>query len=525
MPIEKMHAEEVDEPVEDLVLVGAAWSREPLVRGARWCEYPSLVSKRLVLTGATFVVCCIPAGVAGSAALSPGATLWSTRDPGSGKAVAVGSDGSHVFVTGSAAGSTTGTDYSTHAYSATAGSTFWSRRYTGPGAQTDVPTAIAVRGSNTVYVTGYSDGGATTHNDFATVAYKAATGALVWARRYNGPANGDDMARAIAVSRDGSKIFVTGESAGMPSTGVDYATVAYDAATGVRLWAARYNGPVGGEDDAYSVAVGPGGGKVFVTGRSTGAAGYDYATVAYDASTGALVWAARYNGPGNGADSATSVAVAPDSTKVFVTGRSYGGSPGGTGPDDDYATIAYNAATGVPVWTKRFNGSASGDDGGRLVAVTSDGTKVVVAGMIDLNSGGGASLRWVYGTIAYKASDGMLTWKRTYGPSTSYGIQYVGSYPTALSLSGDGQRVYVTGVSYGGLPPIVGGTGYDYATVSYAVAGGAQLWARRYDAGVNGDDYANGLALKPDGSAAFVTGESPGPSPGDGHFLTIAYEG
>ena len=54
------------------------------------------------------------------------------------------------------------------------------------------------------------------------------------------------------------------------------------------------------------------------------------------ASTGSTRWISRYDGPGNGDDGASSVAVSPLGTGVFVTG----GSEGSTG-SFDYATIAY----------------------------------------------------------------------------------------------------------------------------------------------------------------------------------------
>jgi hypothetical protein len=123
--------------------------------------------------------------------------------------------------------------------------------------------------------------GRCTGADFATVAYRAATGAPLWTRRYSGPGNGFDRAFAVAVSPDGRTVYVTGNSAGK-GTGRDFATVAYRAATGARLWLKRYGGPGRGFDGARSVAVSPGGRRVFVTGASAGpASSQDFATIAY----------------------------------------------------------------------------------------------------------------------------------------------------------------------------------------------------------------------------------------------------
>ena len=59
----------------------------------------------------------------------------------------------------------------------------------------------------------------------------------------------------------------------------DYATIAYNAATGAQRWAKRYDGPGTGDGQAYSAAVSPNGATVFVTGYSGGTG--DYATIAY----------------------------------------------------------------------------------------------------------------------------------------------------------------------------------------------------------------------------------------------------
>src|SRR5207249_4915568 len=113
-----------------------------------------------------------------------------------------------------------------------------------------------------VFVTGFIPG-STHYPDYATVAYDASTGARLWVKRYNGPGNAYDLARALGVSPDGTTVFVTGSSLRSAST-YDYATVAYDASTGARLWVKRYNGPANGSDGAYALGVSPDGSTVFV---------------------------------------------------------------------------------------------------------------------------------------------------------------------------------------------------------------------------------------------------------------------
>ena len=233
------------------------------------------------------------------------------------------------------------------------GTQLWVRRYNGPGNGFDFAASVAVsQAGGKVFVTGASAGKAS-GSDYATVAYSAATGARLWANRYNGPANRSDSASSLAAGPGGATVFVTGQSNGGTSGG-DYATVAYRASTGAQLWVARFNGPGNGNDAATSLAVSPGGGTVYVTGSSPGTTSRnDYATIAYNAVTGARLWVARYNGPGDSWDAATSLAASPDGSRVYVTGRSYGKTSG-----QDYATVAYNAATGIRLWVRRYNAPA-----------------------------------------------------------------------------------------------------------------------------------------------------------------------
>jgi DNA-binding beta-propeller fold protein YncE len=136
------------------------------------------------------------------------------------------------------------------------------------------------------------------------------------------------------VSSTEGSIFVTGSDTSS-ATGQDYATVAYTY-SGVKLWVKRHVGP-DSRDEANDIGVTPDGAAVVVTGHTYGATtGSDYSTVAYATSSGAKLWAKRYNGPADADDEAVGLAIQPDGSAVFVTGYSVG-----TSMTSDLATIAY----------------------------------------------------------------------------------------------------------------------------------------------------------------------------------------
>jgi hypothetical protein len=354
---------------------------------------------------------------------------------------------------------------------------------------------------STVFVTGRSHG-LTTGDDYGTVAYDVATGKLLWARSYTGPKAGDDEATSLVVSPDGTTVFVTGHSHGTGS-GADYATVAYKAATGGVRWVSRYNGPANADDAGLAIGVSPDGSSVFVTGRSpSSTGGIDYATVAYNASTGGSpLWVRRYDGPAHGDDIALSLGASADGGTVFVTGDSPGS---GTGMD--YATVAYNAATGGERWASRYDGTAHGDDLARSLGSTPDGSTVLVTG----DSLGSDSAR-DYSTVAYDASTGVRSWVRRYnGPANHDDVA------RALRVSADGATVFVTGKSRGS------GSGDDYGTVAYDISTGTRLWISRYNGLANGDDSASGLGVSPDGGTVYATGRSAGATTGD-DYATVAF--
>jgi hypothetical protein len=436
------------------------------------------------------------AGPAVHARAAPGARLWISRLPGGGgRSVAVSPDGRTLYVAGTSDdGTFTDDDFVTIAYDAATGHQLWSARYNGPGNGEDIGQAIATSpGGRTVYVAGTSDGGAT-GDDYAVVAYDAATGQRLWTARYNGPAGGTQLAAGLTVAPSGTTVYVTG----LNDIPAGAATVAFSAADGHQRWAALYRGPAGRGATASAITAGPSGRNVFVTGQSNS----DYATVAYRASTGALVWARRYSALRNGGDEASAIAAGPHGGQVYVTGSSFGGRT-----DADYATVAYRGATGQRIWVRRYNG-ADRIDQPAAVAAGPSGQTVYVSGF---SYGRRASAD--FATVAYRAATGAPLWIRWYnGPANGFDRAF------ALAVSPDGRTVYVTGNSTGK------GTGRDVTTVAYRAATGARLWLKRYGGPGSGFDGARAIAVSPGGGRVFVTGASAGPG-GSQDFATIAYRG
>jgi hypothetical protein len=326
----------------------------------------------------------------------------------------------------------------------------------------------------------------------ATVAHPG-QGPMLWTSRSNGPGNLGDQASSVAVSPDGKTVVVTGLSTGA-SGRKDYATIAYSAATGARLWVRRYGGPGGAQANPSAVAISPSGDRAFVTGRAPdpGAGGYpprsDYVTVAYDLKDGKQLWVSGHNGgPSYDVQRSDVLAVGPDGRTVFVNGPTNAG----------YLTIAYSAATGAQLWARV---EAPGRDfvsfmAASALAISADGRTVLTAWA-------GQAAPKVHPpaltTVAYSAATGARLWARSSQATT----EVEGGTP-AISVSPRGGTVFVSGTSSRGRPPVGA-----YVTIAYDIVSGAQKWARSYPAPGHGDGSASGLAVSPSGTMVYVTGSS-----------------
>src|SRR5438067_2101217 len=243
-------------------------------------------------TGLAALTVIAIAGLAPAAALSPQralagtgtaaaqAPLWVTHQDvvngGINAQVAASPNGSAVFVAGQMTKRTDVAQAVLWAYNPATGASLWHDKYTATPQSLFAAVAVSP-GSATVFATGRAQPTTRSAANYLTVAYNAATGTPIWADA-SGP---QGRADAIAVSPDGSTVFVTG------TTG----TVAYNAATGATLWTAA---------GATAIAVAPDGSAVYVS--SSLPFGYRdrytaYLTTALDAATGGTLWTAQYDVP------------------------------------------------------------------------------------------------------------------------------------------------------------------------------------------------------------------------------------
>jgi hypothetical protein len=253
------------------------------------------------------------------------------------------------------------------------GRELWRGSFKDPAADFNQPCAVATDNLGNVYVTGvgqYTYLMPYTHLDFVTLKYDNA-GNLQWAGRYGSPDH-DDVPDAICVDSS-ANVYVTGRSHGT-GTGYDYATVKYDP-SGNQLWAARYDGPANGDDEARSMVL-DGAANICVTGQSAGiGTSGDYATIKYD-TDGNQLWVQRYDGLGSADDSANALALDP-SGDIYVTGGSC--TSGGL---SDYATIKYDT-DGNQLWVQRYHAPQTGDDVATAIALDANGSVFVSGGTSD----------------------------------------------------------------------------------------------------------------------------------------------
>jgi hypothetical protein len=406
-----------------------------------------------------------------------------------GSATAVSPNGSTVFATGQAMSPGYPLDVSfgeTIAYNAATGAVIWTAKFNPhPGVDDNGFSSIAVSpNGSTVFVTGHSgDANQATGLVQAIVAYNAATGAKLW-QVTGTPVPGGSIGGSLsplAVSPSSSTVFVTN-----PVESMTGQTVAYNASTG----AARWTQPAGGN----AIALSANASRLYVAGEQSGSATVHGDTEAFNATTGAKIWQASVGGTGVYLGGAK---LSPDGSTLFASGASN---------STNSFVVAYSASTGAPLWTAHVG------TGGNSVGlgVTPSGSSVIVSEAI--NAGPPSNgVNWV--NLALNPATGATLWRRA--------DDFPKNGPTAYAyaMSPDGSIAYITGATYN--PP--NQIGDKYLTIGFSTASGKPVWNASY-AGL-ARNYAYAMAVSPNGSHIFVTGTSnAGPALTDYDIMdTVAY--
>jgi hypothetical protein len=266
----------------------------------------------------------------------------------------------------------------------------WVKTYSERNQISNSPSAIDANGN--VYVTGYTYPVAG-NQDATTIKYDA-LGNLQWVKNYDN--GGADNAKAIVLDASGN-VIVTGESAGATSAN-DIFVIKYDGNTGAVLWTKRYNGAANGNESANAITV-DNAGNIYITGYTTNANGYrDYITLKYD-SNGNSGFISTYAGIANANNEAISIAV--NNNRLYISGTANNIN----NTTASIVTIRLNPNNGNVVWTKAENGTTVNgyNVNYALMAYNND---VIMVGMVNNTSTGNDYITSYYngnnGTTAWR---------------------------------------------------------------------------------------------------------------------------
>jgi hypothetical protein len=189
--------------------------------------------------------------------------------------------------------------------------------------------------------------------DFATVKYDS-DGNQLWVRRYDGPAQGDDRLKALAVDAEGN-VFAAGDSPGDGGR-AESLIIKYDR-DGELLWSLR-SGLPGVSRSLAAIAVDDEG-NVYATGSIAPRPRHmNFVTTKYDPQ-GNELWAAYHDWSAN--DFARYL-VLDDWGNLYVAGDLVSGPEGTDGRrHQDFAIVKYGT-DGKELWSKAFDGGKGSDD-------------------------------------------------------------------------------------------------------------------------------------------------------------------
>ncbi|SNB46427.1 DUF2341 domain-containing protein [Geobacter sp. DSM 9736] len=333
-------------------------------------------------------------------------------------------------------------------------------------------------------------------------------------RLYNGLANLDDFANAIAVGPDNNPV-VAGQTNDYPvgyTQGVhsfDYLALKLNHADMSQIWSKRYDG-TGADDIATCIAVDKDN-SVVVSGYATLYNGEtrdvnSLYTIRYPLAGEPV--GDQYNGPVPGGatdDRAAAVAIASaadTSNNVVVVG--YGKN---AADNDDIYVLKYNQ-NGTRAWAAFPFDGAGGDDLPTSVLLAADGD-IFVTGYSEKSPGSNV---YNFFTAKYSGATGAKIWSDVYSvtPAGDNRLNAIG-----MDAAGD---VYVTGSAV-----TADGTS-DFYTIKYSGTSSTaqRIWTRSMDGGTHGADEAVAVKIDPVDGSILIAGTTLS-GPGDHDFTLVRY--
>jgi len=266
-------------------------------------------------------------------------------------------------------------------------------------------------------------------------------------------------------------------------------------AVGNQLWVAEYYGPEFNGGSANATAVDDSGhvylaGTASVSGRSG-----DAAIVKFD-SNGNLMWQ-RTDGSrfSSAADNFADVKI--DQNGDIIVAGTFGFN---TAAGPDVALSKYDA-DGNLIWSQEFDGGVGSDVGMKLVLDAQNNIIVLGYTEVDFDD---------YDTLLLKYDPaGNLIWSATQGGDGA-GVDF----PRDLAIDAQG-NLYVVGTEQ----PFAG---VDFCVTASYDGDGNLRWKELYGGPTQGDSYGNVLAVDPNDSSVYVSGESFAPGD-DFDIVTIKH--
>ena len=260
------------------------------------------------------------------------------------------------------------------------------------GSQDNAGNAVAVDINGNVYVAGYTGGAS--GKDILLLKYDSSLGFPIY-RMTGSVGNGDDVATGVAVSEDGSAVFLTGVTGGVLP--LNLLTAGYSG--GGDLFIAKFDAVPNLQWTTYlgSLAMDAGmaitvrGGSVKVAGVTQGvlpgktsAGGGDIIVASYNASSGAVHWTTQF---GSTADEVAYGIVVDSIGNSYLTGFT-SGSPSPLSPNAGLEDLFMaRLSIGGTVFSVNLAGTTSADEG-RAIAIRESDNIVYVVGSTSGNLDG-----------------------------------------------------------------------------------------------------------------------------------------